>query len=59
MTVGDIYLVTEENQPIQILHERDSTTMYIGCSKDIPYCMLDRNVTKITQSMYSIVLTLD
>lgn len=59
MTVGDIYLVTEDNQPIQILPGLECTTMYIGCSSDIPNCMLDRTVTKITQSMYSIVLTVD
>lgn len=59
MTVGDIYLVTDDNQPIQILPERESTTIYIGSSGDIPYFMLDRNVTNITQSINSIVLRVD
>lgn len=59
MTVGDVYLVTEELQPIQILTERECATIYVGCSADIPYSMLDRNVTNITQSMYSIVLTVE
>lgn len=59
MTVGDVYVVTKELQPIQILTEHDCTTIYVGCSQDIPYCMLDRNVTNITQSMYAIVLTVD
>lgn len=59
MTVGDIYLVTVDNQQIQILSEREGTTIYVGCYADIPYFMLDRNVTNITQSMHSIVLTVD
>lgn len=59
MTVGDVYLVTEELQPIQILTDHECATIYVGCSVDIPYYMLDRNVTKITQSMYSIVLTVE
>ena len=59
MTVADVYLVTDENQPIQILTERESATIYIGCCVDIPYFMLDRNVTNLTQNMYSIVLTVD
>nr|DAL06095.1 MAG TPA: hypothetical protein [Caudoviricetes sp.] len=59
MTVGDVYLVTKEFQPIQILTERECTTIYVGCSQDIPYCMLDRNVINITQSMYAIVLIVD
>ena len=59
MTVGDVYLVTKEFQPIQILTERECKTTYVGCSQDIPYCMLDRNVTNITQSMYAIVLIVE
>lgn len=59
MTVGDVYLVTKEFQLIQILTEREFTTIFNGCSEDIPYCMLDRTVTNITQSMYSIVLIVD
>lgn len=57
MTVRDIYLLTNDTEPVQIL--RGCTTLYVGCSIDIPSCMFDRNVLKISQSMYAIVLNVD
>lgn len=59
MTVKDIYLTITDTQPIQILIERDIKTIYIGCAKDIPVCMLESTVNTITQSMYSLVLIVD
>ena len=59
MTVKDIYLVTTDTQPIQILSRRVIKTIYVGCAKDIPNCMLERNVNKISQSMYALVLFVD
>lgn len=57
MTVRDIYLLTNDTEPVQIL--RGCTTLYVGCSIYIPSCMFDRNVLKISQSMYAIVLNVD
>lgn len=61
MTLKDIYLVTTDTQPIQILilTERDIKTIYIGCAKNIPVYMLESTVKTITQSMYALVLIVD
>lgn len=57
MTVREIYLTTYDTQPIQIL--RGCTTLYVGCCVDIPECMLDRTVYKLSQSMFAIVVVVD
>lgn len=59
MIVKDIYLLTTDTQPIQILTGLEMKTIYIGCAKDIPVCMLESTVNTITQSMYSLVLIVD
>ena len=59
MIVKDIYLATTDTQPIQILTTREINTIYIGCAKDIPNCMLESTVKRITQSMYALVLIVD
>lgn len=59
MTVKDIYMVTTDTQPIQILTGLKMKTLYIGCAKDIPVYMLESTVNTITQSMYALVLIVD
>lgn len=54
MTVKDIYLTTKGTEPIEIVDEKRS--VYIGCSYDIPYELLNMIVYRISHNKSALIL---